>query len=649
MRSKVLRNGLTVTMIVYLWPVVTAAATRTWDGGGVDELASRKDNWSDNTLPGSSDDIVLDTTSANNVNWNGGADTGDGALPASVNSWAQSAGYSGTVTVYTVYGASGFTNFSIANDLTINGGVWTHQDQGGSATAVNRLRATVGGSLTLGAGGTIDGSGVGFDGVKGEGRGLQVNSKYYQAASHGGLGGFALAAAGYAPATTYVTYGSITEPETLGSGGSGGLPTYDYLGGGGAVYLDVVGTATIDGTIRANGNDQNTVNFTVGAGGSVYLRAGDLISATGTIEARGADHGKNHGSSTGGGGGRIAVIVTNGLSIDPDLTLNARGGASAYTLYYESHVGAAGTIYTETKTQSGGNGVLIVDNADQITHEHFAKTEQTPAVDYTGFSEIVVQNKGHLGISSNDTFDFSLGTLAGEDSASAAVTVDEGADVTFGADFYLEDFTLMADGVTNFEGNVTITNGVLTHTKHARFASDELYSINAVINGTLTVDATGSIDVTGKGFAPASGPGKGSTKQAGSYGGLGGLASAQTPGATYITYGSILAPTNLGSGATTVFQAVYNYGGGGVVILDVEGDTVLDGDILSSAFTVSANNSGMSSGGSVSLITDTLTGSGTINVVPQDVNSGKTSYAGGGGRIAVVLRTGENFGSVSME
>jgi hypothetical protein len=111
------------------------------------------------------------------------------------------------------------------------------------------------------------------------------------------------------------------------------------------------------------------------------------------------------------------------------------------------------------------------------------------------------------------------------------------------------------------------------------------------------------------------------------------------------TYGSVVTPTNLGSGG----YAQWYEGGGGALQIRVTGQTALDGII-------SANGGwqvpgvyqyGQGSGGSVWLRTGTLTGSGTIEARG---GSGQTTHAGGGGggRIAVILSSGNAFGSVTM-
>ena len=63
-----------------------------------------------------------------------------------IGSWVQTEGYTGTVTVATLYpGTGAFTNLLIINDCSVAGGSWTHPANTGVATAKERLCVTVGG------------------------------------------------------------------------------------------------------------------------------------------------------------------------------------------------------------------------------------------------------------------------------------------------------------------------------------------------------------------------------------------------------------------------------------------------------------------------------------------------------------------------
>jgi hypothetical protein len=76
------------------------------------------------------------------------------------------------------------------------------------------------------------------------------------------------------------------------------------LAGGGAVLLDVAGTAIVNGIISVQGT--GGYRTAGSAGGSILLKAA-AVSGTGILDASG---GTSSGNSGAGGGGRIAVILS---------------------------------------------------------------------------------------------------------------------------------------------------------------------------------------------------------------------------------------------------------------------------------------------------------------------------------------------------
>ena len=152
-----------------------------------------------------------------------------------------------------------------------------------------------------------------------------------------------------------MTYGSITNPGTAGSGGIGsGAGRNSGVGGGVAIIR--AANVTVNGLVHAGSEstDQDYSSSGVspfagassGAGGSVNIQAGTL-QGTGRIVTDGAD-----GSNCSGGGGRIAVVLTNASTFG-SVTMSAVGGGS-------TRKGAAGTIYLQGDNQA--YGLLIVSN-----------------------------------------------------------------------------------------------------------------------------------------------------------------------------------------------------------------------------------------------------------------------------------------------
>lgn len=187
------------------------------------------------------------------------------------------------------------------------------------------------GALLIGTNCVIDCTGRGRRGGLRDGNashpGLTTNdvagSTTRSAGSYGGLGGSF-------DGTANSTYGSVTNPILLGSGGSsdgGGTPGGN---GGGRVTLLIAGLLQLDGAVRVDGLGGSGNAAGSGSGGSILVRAGTL-QGIGSLEADGG------GAQVGGGGGRIAVFVDNLVVSTNQVT--AAGGIGSFV------AGAAGTVY----------------------------------------------------------------------------------------------------------------------------------------------------------------------------------------------------------------------------------------------------------------------------------------------------------------
>ena len=187
------------------------------------------------------------------------------------------------------------------------------------------------GTLVVDSAGSIDVIGRGYRGKRSDGWESDVSETYpgytgssgSSGGSHGGKG-----AVGWEAGVAGDVYGSVDDPNELGSGASTPSSAVGKNGGGLVrILTDVLelnGLITADGVTGGNG----------GAGGSINIRARE-IRGSGTLSASGGDGGDQSG---GGGGGRIAVRWQVG-----DIerwTISARGG-DAY------RDGGAGTIFTE--------------------------------------------------------------------------------------------------------------------------------------------------------------------------------------------------------------------------------------------------------------------------------------------------------------
>jgi len=499
------------------------------------------------------------------------------------------------------------------NSLSVSG-VLEHADN--STTEANKIILDIVNDCTVAAGGRIDVSALGYNAKQGPGYGGSGT----RGGSYGGRGWSD-------HATLYgETYGSITAPTNCGSGG-------DSTAGGGAVILAVEGETKVYGYIKANSGSAGQWNY-AGAGGSVFLTTSNLVG-TGTIEAR------TVASHFSGGGGRIAVVLTGSDSF-----------GSVNMITYASQDlgadGAAGTVYLEKESDDAGQGELVVNQNNYLGNGAWAVTAMSDkeAKSYQ-FSRFTATNSGVLVVGSDDSMNLTGATLKGETNVFAGIIVDGGT-LTVDSSWTLTDLmvairsgstfdvpaelTIGSDGILAIDSSHTISGDVTVEDggkiSHTANSTTEAYRMDLTIGGDLQVDAGGAVDVDDKGYATKKGPGY--VTWGASHGGVG---NGQGP-----TYGSIVSPTNCGSGGST-------RAGGGAAILTVEGEARVYGFIKANA-TLGGQWNGAGAGGSVFLTTSNLVGTGTIQASATSTDS---RYSGGGGRIAVHLTgAGSSFGSVGM-
>ena len=218
---------------------------------------------------------------------------------------------------------------SVAGKLTmLKDSVLTH-GVNTAATHTNRIDIAVGGSGYIAAGAKVDACGK-----------QAVATISGVGAAHGGCRGIRSAT------RDSVCYGSILCPTTVGGLGN--------VNAGGAIRLTFVGALKLDGAIDADAAYQG--NHYGSAGGSVLLTAAS-IAGSGSIHA----DGNIVGGIEGGGGGRIAIYLTEATELDlGETSVRAWGGRSVenYTK------GGAGTIYLETASDQPGQGTLTIANIE---------------------------------------------------------------------------------------------------------------------------------------------------------------------------------------------------------------------------------------------------------------------------------------------
>lgn len=249
---------------------------------------------------------------------------------------------------------------SVANDMTVNGGIVEIQDTtmtvGGklvlTGSSVLRTTATTASkwypleltaaNVVIDNGSGIDLTGRGYLSKIGFGGTSALASAGNSGGSHGGFG-----AKGSQGASNGVTYGNLFAPVLPGGGGGNTV-------GGGVVRLIISDTLTVNGYVRANGSYGTQGGS---AGGSIYIDATKL-TGNGTVEAKGGAGETCCGyGASGGGGGRIALVVGALEAGFAAGTLRQKVDTSGGSGWSN---GAAGTIYVMQPDNVYGD--LIVDN-----------------------------------------------------------------------------------------------------------------------------------------------------------------------------------------------------------------------------------------------------------------------------------------------
>ncbi len=513
-----------------------------------------------------------------------------------------------------------------------NDGFITHPTN--NTTQQHMINLDVIGDMTLNSGATINVDGKGYTANAGPGGvGSYVS---YLGASYGGVGARTSASYTYLPA-----YGSIAEPVDLGSSS-----------GGGAIKIHSGGNFVNNGSISTNGTTSSNYR---GTGGSIWISTLSEISGSGIMEAVG-----NYMS----GGGRIALYYANS-----SLTQTPHAYGAAYG-------GGAGTVYV--KDVDDDNGSLIIDNnnyyyssyptpptpqyTDGYDHQNQnmtfksidirgkaqfvinsgATTAFTGSSEFTGDSTGTCTNNGEVTLPhTSTTWDalpllgfYNNGTVSGVEDFTItngtkfyqdhSGSLGEVKSVTIGSGATMELSNYSIDDPLTLDDLTIQAGGTLTHTANT---NTQNHVINLIVDD-MTIDATGKIDATGRGYAIFSGPGAPTGSSGAGYGGNGGAGNSGTPGSSY---GIRTYPIDLGSGGSGSAGAA-NYGGGAIK-MQVNNDLNVNGTIQADASS-NAGTSKNGSGGSILINTKNFNGTGMITA--NGVQPINTSYgAGAGGRIAV--------------
>ena len=583
-----------------------------------DGIASDGANWSTGIAPTESDNVLFDGRfSTANCEW-------DAAATATVSSWTQTEGYTGTVTFDTTYSGA-FSVFTVTGDATLNAGYWSHPLSFTTTSQASnddiksgetyRLNVAVGGTLSIGSGGSINVVG----------KGVKQTAGSSPIARHGG-----------SVSSSGSCYGNPKYPVDVGSAAWSGTDNdAKKAAGGGAVHI-VAGTAVVvDGKILADGESKA---YACGAGGSILVEA-PSVTGSGTIRAGYTYATGNANSVLTGAGGRVALITTNAVDL---ATLSV--SAAAYATGGTKGSGGAGTVYLKDSAMT--HGVLVVDNPKETSKKDGGpRTGVTTEGDWTfdevrlgGWCQLVIPDGATLHLPNGLASVTALSDAAAASSSIyvTAGTLDIGASATqtMRGKWELAVYTnLVLDCSLSLEQGAMLGryNRSATIANGADVATYDTFVCSISVTGNLTVDSTSSLSVRQSGFGQNATyyfNGYGTGSHGGCYG-----TSSLTDGNK--AYGSILNPL-----LPARFQSnSYYQPGGGVLKLTVGGTLTLNGEINSDGY--SGGNKGVrGAGGSINVTAGALAGSGAIHADGYSVESG--------GRVAVRLTgAGATFGDFS--
>jgi hypothetical protein len=437
-------------------------------------------------------------------------------------------------------------------------------------------------NITVDSGASISADGQGYGPNSGPG----ISSRYIDGASYGGLS--------YGSVTYSNTYGSATKPIDLGSGGSSS--------GGGAVHFVVSNTFIDNGIISANGN------FT-SSGGSIYLTANSFVGNGKLIADGGPIYGSGYMQSP-GGGGRIAIYYQNSSFSG---TIEAKGGCGSYDAW-STYCGDNGTVgvFDQLNNNLYLNNFAwkFLQNDGPFSFKNIYVSNGAQVTSENGVSI----NANNLSLDKNSTFNLADNQILN----TSTITINGGSTLTLPG---TEKIT--ADTLT-ISGNSTIT-----------VVPQKILSLTIP---NITVDAGSSISADKKGYGLGAGPGAPTSiydphnslpyYAGASYGGIGSSNTATS------TYGSANIPIDFGSGGNGNYSA-----GGGAIQMTVNGTFVNNG-------TISSNGNSTGSGGSIYIITNNFSGSGTFQANGGGPFCPMNCYGpGGGGRIAIYYQNSLFTGS----
>ena len=342
--------SFTVTRPLALAVDATFTPTHVWTGAASTDFASTA-NWTNATADAA---VAAPTGDADVYIPAGCANQPTAATPFSVGSFriGRLAGESGTAT----FTANTVQTNVVSGDVVVYaGGVLTHYGPV-AASSAKPLLLSVGGNLTVCAGGL----------VSAEGKGSPKGTNYPSGQQYGN--------------GSHDFYDSIRQPCFVGAGGA-------VAAGGGVIRLLVTGTATIDGTITADGQPDTTIS---GAGGAIWITAATYAGA-GRVSACGGKGSAPYDQRGwfNGGGGRVALYAGASGEMFGGAVEATAGKIPASNTSPVTYAGTPGTVYLQTGDEPG---TLIYDNIGAKTDVFLTLGTTLPEGADITFGSVVITN-----------------------------------------------------------------------------------------------------------------------------------------------------------------------------------------------------------------------------------------------------------------
>ncbi len=381
-----------------------------------------------------------------------------------------------------------------------------------------------------------------------------------------------------------------------GHGGMGGYSNYQKPGGG--AYDDIL--APLQWGSGGGGGAGGA------GGGAASIKVAGTLQVDGAIKADGAPSGGCCAQQGGGSGGSVliqaGILAGNGW-------ITADGGAGGVT---GGGGGAGGGRIALYFTQNNFVGILHAAGALGYQNGGAGTIYTKAASEATG--HVFVDNHGVPGLwtplSAPEAFELIIANF-GKVRAAASMTNN-------GLTISTNGWLAYATGVSNF------TLKVLNH---------------------ATIEAGGTLALSGLGYAPEQGPGAGARDSGGwgsggGHGGVGGYSNYQQPGGG--AYDSILMPTEWGSGGGSAGGS-----GGGAMLLQVDGILQVEGTLTADGLAAPNPQYGAGAGGSLWITVGNLSGTGSITARGGQGGVAQGGGGGGGGRIALYYMQNNFLGTIS--